>query len=228
MLPRSDLVAPALRTGYGRWPFDVARARTLLADNGWDVSQSPAVCVHPGTGPGEAGEGIPAGTRLSLSLRYADGRPALARLMRRFAADAARAGIELRLSAVVGSVLVAEDGPGRHTPEHPKLWELSNWGGGWIYNYPTGENLFQSDAAANFSNWRDPRADELIARSVADDDLTALYEYQDYIVEQVPVLFMPTTPRRIFEVASHLRGFAPLNPYGLINPENWYYVEESG
>jgi peptide/nickel transport system substrate-binding protein len=223
ILPRNEFVAPSLRTGYGRWPFDLERARALLVANGWDVSRTPAVCVRPGTGPGEAGAGIPAGTKLSLSLRYADGRPAMARLMKQFAADAAKAGIELRLSAIVGSVLAAEDGPGAG-----KLWEISNWGGGWSYNLPTGENLFAGDATANFSNYRDARADELIARTVSTDDLAALYEYQEYLAEQVPVLFLPTTPRRVFEVASHLRGFAPVNPYGLQNPENWYYVEDAG
>jgi len=45
-------------------------------------------------------------------------------------------------------------------------------------------------------------------------------------VEQAPVLFTPTTPL-IVQVASNLHGLAPLDPYGLINPENWNYVEEA-
>jgi peptide/nickel transport system substrate-binding protein len=225
MLPASNLVSPGL--GRGRWPFDVDRARALLVANGWDVSRWPAVCVRPGTGAGEAGAGIPAGTRLTFSLRYWKGRPALTRLMRQFAADAGKAGIELRLSEVVGSVLAAEDGPGMSTPERPRLWELSCWGGGWAYNYPTGENLFQSRAAANFSNYQDPRADELIAATVTTDDIGALHRYQEYISEQAPVIFMPTFPRRLLEIASNLRGVTPVNPYGLINPENWYYVEDA-
>ncbi|MDT4987237.1 MAG: peptide/nickel transport system substrate-binding protein [Micromonosporaceae bacterium] len=227
MLPASDLVSPRLADGRGCWPFDPDRARSLLAEHGWDVSVTPAVCVRAGTGPGEAGAGIPAGTRLSLSLRYWEGRPALTRLMRQFQADAGKTGIDLRLSEVYGSVLVAEDGPGAPTPDRPRRWELSCWGGGWVYNHPTGENLFQSGAACNFSNYRDPRADELIAATVTTDELDALYAYQEHISDQVPVIFMPSFPRRLFEVAVNLRGFAPINPYGLINPENWFYVEES-
>jgi peptide/nickel transport system substrate-binding protein len=107
------------------------------------------------------------------------------------------------------------------------MWELSHWGGGWVYNYPTGENLFQSGAAINFSRYADPRADELIARTVVTDDADALYEYQEYISDQVPVIFTPSFPRRLFEIASNLRGVTPINPYGLINPENWHYVEEA-
>ncbi|HEV3171534.1 MAG TPA: ABC transporter substrate-binding protein [Actinocrinis sp.] len=226
MLPSSELLSPKLRDGRGFWPFDIERARTLLSENGWDVSVTPAVCVRPGTGPGEAGEGIPAGTELSLLLRYAKGRVALAEIMEKYKADAAAAGIELRLEQVYGSVLVVEDGPGPSTPDNPRLWELNCWNGGWIFNYPTGENVFQSGASSNFSNYVDARADELIARTVATDDLDALYEYQEYISEQVPVIFMPNFPQRLFEVAANLRGVAPVNPYALINPENWYYVEE--
>lgn len=227
MLPESVLVSPRLRDGSGFWPFDVDRARALLAANGWDVSGTPAVCVRPGTGPGEAGEGIPAGTRLSFLLRYVEGRPGLTRFMGQFQVDAAKAGIELRPSEVYGSVLVAEDAPGPSTPENPRLWEVSTWNGGWIYDYPTGESLFQSGASFNVSNYPDAHADALIDRSVTSDDLDTLYAYQEYIAEQVPVLFLPNCPWRLFEVASNLRGFAPLNPYGLINPENWYYVEEA-
>jgi peptide/nickel transport system substrate-binding protein len=224
-LPASDLVSPRLADGKGLWPFDPDRARALLAENGWDVSVTPAVCVRPGTGPGEAGAGIPAGTALSLSLRYIEGRPALTRLMAQYHADAAKAGIELRLSEVYGSVLVAEDGPGEPTPDNPRAWELSCWNGGWVYNYPTGENLFQSGAGCNFSNYRDAGTDAHIARTVATDDLDALYAYQEHVAEQAPVIFTPNFPQRLFEVDRRLRGFTPVNPYGLINPENWYYEE---
>jgi peptide/nickel transport system substrate-binding protein len=42
----------------------------------------------------------------------------------------------------------------------------------------------------------------------------------------VPVIFTPNFPVRLFEVANNLRGFEPINPFGYINPENWYYVDE--
>jgi peptide/nickel transport system substrate-binding protein len=222
VLPRTGLVSPRLADGRGFWPFDPDRARAMLAANGWDVSVTPAVCVRPGAGPGAAGRGIPAGTRLSFSLRYVEGRQALTRLAQRFKADAARAGIELALSQVYGSVLVAEDMPGPGRP-----WELSTWNGGWVYGYPTGESLFQSGAGFNCSNYRDRHADHVIDKSVTTDDISALHEYQDYIAEQVPVLFLPNFPWRTYAVASNLRGFTPANPCGLINPENWYYVEQA-
>lgn len=222
-LPRTELMSPRQREGAWPLPFDVDRARELLAANGWDTSTTPAICVRPGTGPGEAGEGIPAGTPLSILLRYVEGRPALTKLMTKYAQDAAEAGIELRLEEVYGSILVAEDAPCVPGPGVPCLWEMCCWNGGWVYHYPSGEILFKTDAGGNFGHYTDPRADELIDKSVSTDDLSALYEYQDYIAEQAPVLLMPNFPLRLFEVANNLGGFEPVNPFGMINPERWYY-----
>jgi peptide/nickel transport system substrate-binding protein len=226
MIPASDLVSPRQREGAWPLPFDVAGAKRLLEANGWDTSTTPAVCVRPGTGPGEAGEGIPAGTELSILLRYVEGRPALTRLMEKYEADAAAAGIELRRQEVYGSVLVAEDAPCVPGPNSPCLWEMCCWNGGWVYHHPSGETLFKTDAGGNFGHYTDARADELIERTVTTDDLDVLYEYQDYIAEQAPVIFTPNFPIRLFEVARNLRGFEPVNPFGMIAPERWYYVDE--
>jgi len=223
MLPVTDLVSPRQRDGAWPLPFDVDKARRLLSENGWDTSVTPAVCVDPE----RAGAGIPAGTELSVLLRYVEGRPALTRLMTALALDAAAAGIEVRLEEVYGSILVAEDAPCVPGPDSPCLWEMCCWNGGWVYHYPTGEILFRTDAGGNFGHYSDPRADELIERTVTSDDPAALYEYQDYIAEQVPVIFTPNFPIRLFEVDARLRGFEPVNPFGMIAPENWYYPEDS-
>ena len=225
MVPVTDLVSPRQRTGAWPLAFDIDRARALLTAHGWDTSVTPAVCVRAGTGPGQAGAGIPEGTRLSFKLRYVEGRPALTRLMQQFRADAAAAGIELRLQEVFGSILVAEDAPCEPSPENPCTWEMCCWNGGWAYHYPSGEILFKTRAGGNFGRYADARADELVEASVTSDDLAALYEYQDYIAEQVPVIFNPNFPIRLFEVANDLAGFEPVNPFGMINPENWYYTE---
>jgi len=226
MIPATDLVSPRQRDGAWPLPFDTKRAKQLLEDNGWDTSTTPAICVNPGTGPGQAGAGIPAGTRLSPLLRYVEGRPALTRLMTKFKEDAAEAGIELRLAEVYGSILVAEDAPCVPGPDTPCLWEMCCWNGGWVYHHPSGEILFKTDAGGNFGHYTDARADELVARSVETDDLEALFEYQDYIAEQVPVIFTPNFPLRLLEVAHELRGVEPINPFAMINPENWYYVQD--
>lgn len=223
-VPDNEHVSPTQRQNPMR--FDLERARRLLEDSGWDLSTTPAVCVRPGTDPGCAGEGVEAGDRLSFTLRYVEGKAALTRLMHQFRDDAARAGIELRLEPVNGSVMIGED----HGPEgtgKPRRWELSSWNGGWaFYGHFTGEMLFKTGACSNWGQYSDPKADELIERTVVSDDPLALHEYQDYVAEQVPVVWTPSFPLRLLEVARTLRGVEPVNPYGLINPEDWYYVEE--
>lgn len=222
MVPVTDLVSPRLRDGAWPLPFDVDHARELLEASGWDTSRTPAVCVDPA----KAGEGIPAGTKLSFKLRYVEGRPALTELMRRYREHAAAAGIELRLEEVYGSVLVAEDAPCEPGPDTPCTWEMCCWNGGWAYHYPSGEIVFKTKAGGNFGFYTDAKADELIEKSVTTDDVAALYEYQEYIAEQVPVIFTPNFPIRLFEVSRELGGFEPVNPFGMINPENWYYFDD--
>ncbi|MFL6136571.1 MAG: ABC transporter substrate-binding protein [Frankiaceae bacterium] len=224
VIPDSPLLSPALR-GRAPW-FDVERARQLLSDNGWDVSTTPAVCVRPGTGEGCAGEGIEAGAKLSFNLRYVEGRAALLRMLELLKANAAKAGIELELEPVYGSTLVGED-HGEENEANPRQWEMTCWNGGWtFFGHPTGEMLFKTGGGSNFGGFSDPRTDELIDKLVTSDDLAALHEYQDYLADQVPVIWTPGMATRLTEVAHDLRGVGPFNPYGVINPEDWYFVAE--
>jgi peptide/nickel transport system substrate-binding protein len=206
-------------------PFDPAAANALLEAHGWDTSTMPAGCVQPGEVDGCAGEGIEIGAHLSFTIRYVEGKDALLKLLEIFKEDAAKAGIELKLEPVYGSVMVAED----HAPNQPakRLWEINTWNGGWsFYGHLTGEMLFATGGGSNFGDYSDPTADKLIDATVHSDDPEAMYAYQDYIAEQVPTIWSPGFPNRMFEVAKNLRGVEPCNPYGLINPEDWYYVED--
>ncbi len=66
-------------------------------------------------------------------MRYAAGHETLTEVMRKFAADAARAGIEIELTEVEASVLVLEDTTCTPGPDSPCLWQFSDWNGGWGY-----------------------------------------------------------------------------------------------
>lgn len=221
-VPDDSYVSPVQRSDP--LSFDIERARSLLTAHGWDVSTTPAACVRPGARNDQAGLGVAEGDKLSIRLRYASGDVALERIVRLLASDAAKAGIELRLVAVAGNTLLSED---HSKPDEPTLWELNIWNGGWAYyGLPTGEAVFKTGGGANYGRYSDPKADELIEKSLVSDDINALYEYQDYIAEQVPVIFMPGFPVRLLEVAKNLHGMEPINAYGLINPENWYYLAE--
>ncbi len=222
LLPDSDAISPAERKNL--YPFSIATAQRLLREHGWDLSTTPATC----TDPARAGAGIAKGDRLRFALDYAQGHPALTRMMDKLAADAARAGIELRLTQRSGGEIGAEAVPCRPGPATPCTWQLASWNGGWTYGpgyAPTGEFQFETGAAVNWGSYSDPRADALIARTVRDDAPSDLYAYEDYIAEQLPFIWLPNFPLRLLAVAHGLHGVEPLNPYCALMPENWYYAE---
>ncbi len=223
LYPDSVAIAPRERTP--RYPFDVAKARRLLADHGWDVSTTPAVCVDPA----KAGPGIAKGTKLSVGLDYAEGRPTLAGIVSKLKTDAAQAGIEIVPTARDGSAIVADAVPCTPSvPNPPCNWQMANWNGGWVYGpsySPTGEAQYGSGAGVNFGSYSDPKADALIEKTVHSDELSDLYAYEDYIAEQLPFIYMPNFPPRLLAVANNLR-VGPINPYAILTPENWYYVQQ--
>ena len=226
-LPDSELVSPAARKPL--YPFSISTARELLAANGWDVTSTPGTCVRPGDGPGGAGAGIPSGARLSFQLEFAEGHPTLVRIMEKFRRDAAEAGIEINLRQRPGIEIAGQVAPCRPTETTPCTWQMASWNGGWVYGpgfHPTGEFQFRTGAGVNWGSYQDPRADELIDHTVTSDAPYHLYAYQDYLAEQLPVIWMPNFPLRLLEVARDLEGVEPLNPYGILTPENWYYVAD--
>jgi peptide/nickel transport system substrate-binding protein len=221
-LPPNDLLSP--NHGTNRYPFSIERARELLESHGWDVSVTPGRCIDPE----RAGDGVVQGARLSFSFDYAQGHPALTSILEKLKADAAKVGIEISLTQRPGIEIAGQVAPCKPTAETPCTWQMSSWNGGWVYGpgfYPTGEFQFKTEAGVNWGSYSDPHADELIAKTVESDSLEDLYAYQDYVAEQVPVIWMPNFPLRLLEVANSLGGVAPVNPYAALTPENWYYVQ---
>jgi len=53
----------------------------------------------------------------------------------------------------------------------------------------------------------------------------ALYSYENYIAQQLPVLWMPQFDAQISAVSDKLQGTQPQDPDGNIYPESWYFVK---
>jgi hypothetical protein len=129
---------------------------------------------------------------------------------------------------------------GRHHPGHrryrrvraapattPCDWDLANWGGGWSFSpdyEPTGEQLFLSGAVANSGGYADPHDDALINATLTNSDVQAMYDWQEYLSSQLPMLWQPNADYQLNEIADNLRGVTPMSPTLSINPENWYFV----
>jgi hypothetical protein len=109
----------------------------------------------------------------------------------------------------------------------PCDWDLANWGGGWSFSpdyEPTGEQLFLSGAVANSGGYADPHDDALINATLTNSDVQAMYDWQEYLSSQLPMLWQPNADYQLNEIADNLRGVTPMSPTLSINPENWYFV----
>ena len=94
--------------------------------------------------------------------------------------------------------------------------------------FPTGERTFYPGAAGNYEGWSDPRADALMvatATAPAGQARAALDVYQNYLVQQAPVVFVPTpvgdpVPAAVELISRHLGGYSN-NVFMLLTPETW-------
>jgi peptide/nickel transport system substrate-binding protein len=209
--------------------FSVSQATQLLTSHGWKVPTdgSAATCQSPGAGPSQCGQGVAAGAKLNFNLKYASGVKWIDQEMAQLKSNASKAGIVLNLSEGSFNEVVGQAVPCKPT-DATCTWEMGNWGGGWVFvpnGLPTGELLFQTGAGSNASNYSDPKADELIAKSTVDDSQQAMDAFQDYVAQQVPDIWQPNSVYELTEVAKNLAGVLPQNPYGNITPEKWYYVK---
>ncbi len=213
----------------GPLTFSIPQAKDLLTSHGWKVPAdgSAASCQSPGAGPNQCGPGVVAGAKLEFSLKYASGSTWLDQAMAQLKSNASKAGIVLDLSTASFNEVVGLAVPCKPTDATCK-WEMGNWGGGWVFvpnGLPTGELLFQSGAGSNASNFADPKADQLIAKSMTDDSQQALDDYQNYVAKQVPDIWQQNNAYELTEIGKNVNGVLPQNPYGSITPEKWYYVK---
>jgi len=231
----SNPFADNLELHQNPYPFSVAAAAQLLRSHGWDVRPGGVTtCRTPGSGPGECGTGVPAGLQLSLNLDYVTNSAPLASAMLDLKTQASKVGIQLQLTTHPYSTVATVTVPCQ--PTQPSCgWTLENWQVGWIYGpdyYPTGEELFKTGAAVNFSNYNDPEANKLIDNTITappSQSQAVLGAYQDYLAENLPVVWEPVGAGNpiaggLTLVSKRLGGYTT-NSFGSINPEYWYFVK---
>jgi peptide/nickel transport system substrate-binding protein len=208
--------------------YNPARAAQTLKAHGWTVVKNGVdTCVSPGTGTNQCGAGIAAGTRLEFPYIYVTGDTTFSQSRVQVASDFEQAGVKLDLKPLPGQAAEAAATP--CTPSQAACsWGIFN--AGWVYNpdyYPTGEDLFETGAEANFGSYSDPRADQLIKATTLNTGQSpqqALDAYQNYLVQQLPVIW-EADGYGLTEYKTDLHGVTPFNVFDAINPENWYYTK---
>jgi peptide/nickel transport system substrate-binding protein len=230
--PPTNYLSPQLKKG-DPFPFSVQGARSLLTRHGWKVVPGgQTICTNPGTSSSECGSGIHQGTALNFTMLYASGNAWVEAAMLQLQSNASNVGIKFTLTAksfddVLG---VVEDLP-TSCPKVACPWELANWGEGWSYvpDYlPTGDELFETGSAGNLGHYSDAKDDQLIKTSVQTSTqnatIHAMWVWENYLVDKVPVMYEPSAPAALVETVNNLR-IGTLNPTLAITPESWYYTQ---
>ena len=226
VLPPTDLATR--QESSNPYPYSPSHARSLLSSHGWKVVPGGvSTCVRPGSASGECGAGIDKGTGLSFDYLYFDSGASFDAMIKKLASSWARAGIKLRLEpkpfAQVVSIAFSPCVAGKACP-----WDIANWDGGWVYSpdyYPTGEEIFATGAGSNSGQYSNAVADQLIKATNASSTLMALHSYENYLADQVPVIWQPETDLELEEVGKNVCGFDPENPLLSWVAEDWYFCK---
>ncbi len=175
------------------FPFSVSTASSLLKSHGWKVVPGgQTTCAKPGTGAGQCGAGIPAGTKLTFNVLYANSPATNGEMLTDWASQAKKVGIQVVLKAdTFNHVIDVADDPG--SPKTINDWAMAAYGGFTNATYPTTFGIFTSGGSFNGGFWKDPKADKLITASVTGGSPDAVKAEASYIVQQQPSLFQPNS-----------------------------------
>lgn len=224
--PKTQYLSP--RMAKNPYPYSVSAARKLLTDHGWRIQDGTARCVRPGTGADECGKDVKRNSPLKLTLLSQSGSTETTNMMQELKSSLSLAGIDLTirqqpLNSVLGnSVPCTRKDPGCD-------WDMSFFGtaGSWYYPLnPSGEQLFSTGASANFGNYSDKKADQLIRAVQYSPDMTAVHAYGEYLQKQLPVMWMPNPAYQVSVIRNDLRGVEQ-NPTVTFAPQHWYYVKDA-
>ena len=215
----------------GPYPFDPGKGISTLKSHGWHVvTNGTSRCVKPGTGAHECGAGIPKGTPLTFQEVYLSGANYLTQEVDYEVSEWAKAGIQVSLKAepfdsVLKTALpcVPKSTPACHS------WDMANWGGGWSYDpdfMPTGGEIFATGAGSNSGDYNSATNNRLIVETHKSSSLSAFYQYENYLAEQLPVIWQPVVNAGATgeaEISHNIGGVLPINALQNLTPEYWYF-----
>ena len=214
---------PAEKTGTTEgcvYKFDPDAAKKLLEDHGWKVvPDGETTCENPGTGANQCGEGIAAGDKLSFKLVSQSGFVSTHQMFEEIISQFGKLGIKIDMSEVPDSVGASQ----ACSDESPCTWDLSFFGSQTSWGFPiyaSGERLFATDAPVNLGQYSNPEADKLIVESTRSSEPDALQAYNDFLAEDLPVLWMPNPYYQITAVKNTL-NLGELDATGDTWPEDW-------
>ncbi|HET6504034.1 MAG TPA: ABC transporter substrate-binding protein [Amycolatopsis sp.] len=221
--PDNSYVTDAER-GPGPYPFDKAKAKSLLTGHGWSLQNGVMTCTNPGTADDQCGAGVAAGTKLEFSFGYSNGNPAYGRIIQQWKTDAADVGIVFDLKAEEFNQLLAEISD-CHGSGPACDWQLGYFGYQQYNAIPTGDQLLLPGSSGNIGNYDDPKLDQLIDATLHSDDPSAFAAYENYAVQTLPGQINMPLRTYMEVVAKNMGGVAFPVVQTARSPEEWYFTK---
>ncbi len=224
LYPATSYASPQTMKG-NPWPYNPGQVKQLLTSHGWNVvPNGVSTCANPSL----CGPGIAKGHQLVFNLPYATGITWIDSEMTQLQSDASLVGIKINLEPKPFNQVTAVAAGNCVVAKISCNWDMGNWGGGWSFApdyYPSGETLFLSGSGANSGGYTNPVNDSMINATLTNSSLSAMYNWQNYLSAQLPVIWQPNGVYELTEVVNNLKGVIPQPTTLSINPENWYYVK---
>ncbi len=219
--------ASPLEKSGGPYPYDPAKAKSLLQAHGWKVVPGgKTTCASPGTGAAQCGAGIAAGQALTFNLVYSSGRATTDEQNAAIKSSEAQAGITVNLKSEPFNTLISTIGTCT-AKSHPAAdcgWQLAEFGYDPYPLYPNGTGFFDTGGYNNSGGYSDPTMDQLIKATEFGSSSQAFTAYEDYAARQLPWLWLPLR-EGILVYRKNLQGVVPLNPFsGGLDYEDWAYT----
>ena len=210
------------------YPFSVKDAIALLKQHGWTVNpKGTDTCAKAGTGPGECGAGIPAGTKLSFNLIYTSSPAVIGEMCTDLASEAASAGITIQLqSSNYNYIITNYDDPVPSGKPYINKWAMEDFGGFTDAVYPTTLGIFNGPGSLNEGAYSNPTADKLINASVTSGDPNAVKAEASFLTENQPGLFQPSGDGVIVwkkNLSGDPASFSNMTQF-FLTPEYWYFT----
>ncbi|MDA8262527.1 MAG: ABC transporter substrate-binding protein [Actinomycetota bacterium] len=220
--PGSPFISPQEKVDP--YPYSTSAAKSLLTAHGWQPGANGVMtCQSPGTGSNQCGAGITQGQQLTLSLLYVNSSPTLTAEVQSFQTAAKAAGINITLNPQSETSVYTLGG--LCPTSAPCNWAIKLfpnwlWNYGDLGTYPSGG---QQWATGNYwgGGYSSQEANTLIKATHTQSGTAALFQYQNYISQQVAALWFPTWATQISVVKNTLHGWQPQQVFGFPNWNNW-------
>jgi peptide/nickel transport system substrate-binding protein len=183
--------------GAGAYPFDIAKAKSVLESHGWKMVGGVMTCETPA----KCGAGIKAGTQAKFTMDYTSGSTALAGQVDTYKSDASQAGISIALQAESFSTLL----------------------GVGVSTNTTWQMIDLSGSPSNSGSYSDPMMDSLISKIQDDSSMALFHQYATFTAEQLPFIWVPQI-YFIQAVKSNLKGVT-FDPLYTFLPEYWHFTK---